>query len=106
DTIEFQAPVELWLVGVRLFVAQGRGRRRIVFHVHPALPLRERTLNLQIAFENEALVMPPRRQRLSQREQMFGPPVALQAARDGVAAGFDAVVFERGQLLAVAFSGQ
>ena len=50
--------------------------------------------------------MLPGGQRLLEHEQMFGPPIALQAAGDGIAAGFDAMVFEGGQLLRVALAGQ
>jgi hypothetical protein len=45
----------------------------------------------------------PDAQRLPEREEMFSPPVAPQALGEDIAAGFDAMIFQRRQLLRIAF---
>ena len=43
-------------------------------------------------------------QRLFEFEQMFGPPVALQAARDFIDAGMGTGILDRTQYMPVAFT--
>ncbi len=104
EPVQFGAGVELGLVALRLSVRGGGGgqglRRRF------ALESAEVAFNLLVTLRDELLVMFPGVQRLLQDEEVFSAPVALQAAGDGVAAGFDAMVFQGGKLLRVAFAGE
>lgn len=63
--------------------------------------LRERPLDLLLAFEHLLLDEVVEGQRLSQTEQVLGPPVALQALLELLCAGLHLRVAEDGQCLHV-----
>ena len=81
NPVKFRARLKARFVGVRLFVPQGRGRRRVGTHVHPAFKLSQRLRRRCVAFGEEGLIVPPRRQGLSQRKQMSArqSPTRLRA---------------------------
>ena len=59
-----------------------------------------------VALGDELLIMPPSIQGLLNDEEMLGVPVTVQAAGNRVAAGLDAMIFQGGELLRIAFAGE
>jgi hypothetical protein len=84
---------------LRVVIARtGWGLRRFeLFQVPP---------NLVVAVINHFLVAPIGGQRLSQREQMFGPVVAHQRLGNDLFGGFDALITQLGQHGRIALSRQ
>jgi len=50
--------------------------------------------------------MPPGVQGLLDDEEVFGAPVTVEAAGNGIATGLDAMIFEGGELLGIALAGE
>ena len=63
-------------------------------------------LELLIAGGDLPLIMLPGLEVLAQGEEMFGSPIALEAAGDGILGSFDAMIFEGGQLEGIALALQ
>ena len=102
--VTFRPRVELPLVALRLLVAGLGGGQRCGSHLHPGSEGLEQRGDLFVAFRDEGLVRLPERVGLLQREEVFHPPVAPQTFRDDIAAGFDAMILERGERLRIAFA--
>ena len=66
----------------------------------------DRGLDLLITRVDKLLVVRMGLPRLLQGEQMFGAPVTLQGLDQGVGAGFDPAISQRGQAGGVPFTGQ
>jgi len=63
-------------------------------------------MDLAVALGDKGLVMAPGSQGLLEDKEQFWTPVALEGAGDEVAGGFNAMVFEGGELLWVTLAGQ
>ena len=106
EAIEFSPRVKVRFIALRFFVLESGGGKRVLAQIHLAVEAGEQLLDLLVALGDEFLVMPPGIQGLPDHEEMFVTPVTVEAASQSVPAGFDAMIFEGGELLRVALTGQ
>ena len=107
EAVEFGAGIKVGFVALRFFVAASVGAASGCWTKSSLLSKRAIScLDLLVALGDELLVMPPGVQGLLDDEEMFGAPVTVEAAGDGVAAGLDAMIFEGGELLRIALAGE
>ena len=106
EPVEFGAGIEVGFVTLRLFVLESGGGERVLVQIHFTVEAGEQQFDLLVALGDEPLVMAPGIEGLLDDEEVFGTPVALQTTSNCVAAGLDAVIFQGGELLRIAFAGQ
>ena len=102
--MELSPGIEVGLVALGFVVAEP-GRWQWL-QIGFAVKAGEGLLEVLIALVNEVLIMPPGAEGLLHDEEVFGPPIPLKTASDQVAGSFDAMIFESGQLLRVAFASE
>lgn len=100
--MELGAGIKARFVALGFAMAGGRRRQRLRGGL--AFKAAEVLFNLLITLADQLLVMLPGIQSLLKHEEVFGPPVALERTSDGIAGSFDAMIFECGQLLRIAFT--
>lgn len=105
DAKTFLARQKVRLVLLWFFVARLGGGEHGVW-VRAGIERFEHRCDLFIAGSDERLVLLPKLVALAQHEEVFLAPITLQTFGDDIVGGLDAMVFERGQLLRVAFTLQ
>ena len=106
EAIEFGAGIEVGFVALGLLVLESGGGERALDQIHLAVETGEELVDLFITLGDEGLVVAPSFEGLPDDEEVFGAPVAMEAAGEGVAAGFDARVLEGGELVRIPFAGE